>query len=242
MAKRRRKRRSRIGIPVVFALMLIMFMMIGLVAYGYINANRLRLPGNWYREIDITDQVKDSMEEYLGSATMGNEVDASLFMDKIVVTSEMVINKEGQMNESINRESYDMARAAADEALRSAVSSLLATRIQQNYIETDKSIDELVEETLGMSLSAYLKEYGPKLLPDYDELDGQYGMSADYEADREHMNISGTECDYAVASGMLVINYKDGAVVYHNKAVAEDKGNDQADSEVVLEIEELEGM
>lgn len=242
MAKRR-KRRSRIGIPVVIILMLIMVTMISVVAYWYINGDKLRLPGSWYREIDLTDTVKANMEEYLRSATLGNEVDANLFMDRIVITSELVITKDGQMNESIDAESYNKAKADAQEALKKAVSSLLATRIQQNYIETDMSIDELVEETLGMKLSEYLEQFGPQLIPAYNDLDSQYGMSADYEADREHMTISGENCEYAVAAGMLVIDYQNGAIVYHNKNSETDENEkQQIEIEVIRNVDDKEGM
>lgn len=241
MAKRRR--RSRVGIPVVIMLILVMLTMISVVAYWYINGDRLRLPGTWYRDIDITEDVKASMEEYLKGATLGNEVDTRLFIDKIVISSELVITKDGKMNESIDVNSYNEAKAKAQEAMKNAVSSLIATRIHQKFIDTDKSIDELVEETLGMNLSAYLEQFGPKLLPDYEELDKEYGMSADYEAGRETISISGQESEYAVAAGMLVIDYQNGAVVYHGKASEPVKVElEQINPEIVIDAEDKEGM
>jgi hypothetical protein len=57
-------------------------------------------------------------------------------------------------------------------------------------------------------------------MPTIEELEAIYGTDATYTADREKMiiSIAGSEdenCDYAITNGMLVIDRKEGGVIYH---------------------------
>lgn len=221
-----RRKKSMIALPVIIALVLIMIAMVGIIAYWYVNGNKLRLPGEWYREIDLTAQVQDEIEKYLDTATMGEEINVSKYLDEIIVESHLSVGEDGTIVESIDEMSYVEAKKKANDALEETVSDLIKLRIESNFIETDKKSRDLVKETFDMELANYLKEYGPKLMPTMEEMNGEYGMKAEYVADRETMTITSEEellCEYAVAGQMLVIDYPEGAVVYHSLSAANEK-------------------
>ncbi len=208
-------------------LFLILIMMTVTIVYWYVNGNKLRLPGDWYREIDVTSQVKESITDYLNEAMLGNEINVDDYVDSIKIKSNLIIRKDGFISEHIDNSSYYEASKQANEALNKAVADLIKLRIEKNYIETDESIDELIDETFGMKLTDYLKEYGPKLINGYETMDSEYGMDGTYQIDKDQMVISTYEgdvdCEYAVASRMLVLDYVNGSVVYHHSGKTEEK-------------------
>lgn len=224
----RKKKKRIIGLPIIISLVFVLIAMIGIIAYWYINGNKIRLPGEWYRQIDLTSQVKEGIEDYLNSATFGEEIEVDKYIDVVLVESHLSITDDGKLVEVIDDQSYADAKAKANDALKQAVSDLIQFRVEKNYIETDKTPEELVDETFGMDLSKYLSQYGPQLMPKYDELNAVYGVDATYEAERETIEIFSDEtvsCEYAVAGQMLVIDYPDKAAIYHSKK-AEKEGAD----------------
>lgn len=220
MKKKKKKRRSMA--PLIIIMSLILITVIGGGAFFYLNAYKLMLPGEWTREIDITDYAKEAAASYLSEAAFGDEISIEEYISDLKVTSMLQVTKEGEIVESLDRESYDQALKACQAGLEKAVSDLIERRIKESYIETDMSVDALINETFGMSLEGYLNEYGPKLIPDFEELEERYGSSAYYEASRDSIIIRNSETtdaeyNYAVSHGMLVIDYSDGAVVYYER-------------------------
>lgn len=216
----RRKRRS--GLPIILFLLILLLGVIAAGAFWYINGNKLMLPGEWSREIDITDQVLNEATSYIETAAFGDEVNMSDYIADIKLDSMLTVTKDGEIKEMLSEEQYNQQTAMCNEGLENAIRDLIARRIKDNYIDTDMSVDELIQETFGMSLSGYLESYGPKLMPDYSELSYEYGMSGYYEATKDGINIQYTDgnsvtCNYAVSHGMLVIDYSDGAVVYYER-------------------------
>lgn len=220
---RRKKRKKKIsGLPIIISLLVVLMTVIFGGCFFYINGNRLMLPGEWVREIDITDRVISAAEEYLQTAAYGDEIDTSAYFADIKVTSILTVTKDGSLAEVIDTESYNQAQDKCKSGLEAAVKDLIAKRIENTYIETNKSVDELVNETFKISLSEYLNQYGPVLMPDISEMESAYGRNASYEASREQIVITYADadvhsCNYAIAHGMLVVDYNDGAVVYHER-------------------------
>lgn len=218
---RRKKKRKRIsGLPIIIILILTLALLILGASYFYMNGNRLSLPGEWTREIDISDYAIKEAETYLQTAAYGDEVDVSKYIADVKVVSELTVTKDGIITERISKDSYDRAAALCMAGLEEAVRELIGKRIENTYIATDMSVDELVKETFNISLSDYLAEYGPTLIPDFTELENEYGRDVTYEATRDSMTITYSDgnvadCSYAVAHGMLVIDYKDGAAIYY---------------------------
>ena len=201
---------------------------IGAGAFFYINSNSMMLPGEWHRSIDLTDDVRRNMEDYLRGVLTEDEILECDFPASVEVDSKLVISKEGKMTERIDETSYYDAMTVTKEALKTAVVKTVEDKLKKSYIETDMTVEELVKEATGMELTDYLEKYGPKMMPTMDELSDLYGMDAEYSADRSSLNITDKTdvfvCDYALSHGMLVIDCKDGARVYHKdqKTAAEE--------------------
>ena len=218
--KKKRKRRS--AAPIMIIMFIIMATIVGGGIFLYVNANKLMLPGEWSREIDITTYAVDEAGRYLAQATFGDEVEMKEYISDVKLSNVLMVTKEGEITSTVDKDSYEYALSMCKSGLETAVRDLIDRRIKENYIETDMTVDELIGETFSMSLSEYLNQYAPKLLPDYEEFETDYGMSATYVADKDSITISseGAEdmvCNYAVSHGMLVIDYSDGAVVYYER-------------------------
>ena len=172
---------------------------IGAGAFFYINANRIGLVGQWHRSVNVTDEVSKSIQGYLREVLSEEEIAECNLPDKIEIDSRLVISKDGTMTETIDEVSYYDAQSLAKETLREAVIKVIEDKMQKTYIETDI--------------------YGPKMMPTMDELNSSYGMNATYVADRSSIEITkGSDvqnCDYALSNGMLVIDHKQDAAVYH---------------------------
>ena len=214
----RKKRRS--ALPIII---LLIFLIIGMATAGvllFLYGKTQMINGEWERKIDVTDTVRENIREYISEASLDEEINIDDYLNSIEIESRLTITKEGSMKEGISYESYYDANEQAYDALEKIVIKLLESRIKSNYIETDKSMDELVNETVGTDLRQYLTAHGPKLMPTIEELEAIYGTDATYTADREKMiiSIAGSEdenCDYAITNGMLVIDKKEGGVIYH---------------------------
>lgn len=220
MAKRKRRRRIS-GLPAIIVLLLLLVIGGSTWGFFYLNGNKLNLPGERYREIDVTAQVKQSAREYLNTAAFGDEIDIDQYFENLVIESKLTVTKEGQFTEKVSEEKHYEISEQARKGLEQAISDLITMRIKNNYIETSMTTEQLMQETFGMSLSEYLKQYGPELVPSYSKLNSEYGRNWSYVANRDVIMFDGeTEengTGYAVTHGMLVIDYKEGAVVYHDR-------------------------
>lgn len=220
MAKKKKRKRKISGLPAIIILMLLLIGVLTAGAVYYLFGNSLRLPGTWEREIDLTNQVRESIASYLSETAYGDEIDIRPYVDKISIKSTLTVTKESEWTEKIDSADYEEITQKANMALKQAVTELLSRRIKDSYIETDVSVGDLVKESTGMSLDAYLSTYGPSMLPSYEELSEKYGVTATYEADREYvtlfMPLSGDmEYTYMTAQGTLVIDGAEGTTVYH---------------------------
>ena len=214
----RKKKRSAILVIVLLIILIIGMATAGVLLFLYGKSQMLT--GEWERKIDVTDTVRENIRGYIAESTLIDEINIDDYLGTIEVESSLVIPKEGSMKEGISYESYYDANEKAYDALENIVTYLLESRIKSNYIETDMTTDELIKETVGTDLEQYLKAHGPVLMPTIEELESLYGTDASYTADREKIIISNTggdeeNCDYAITNGMLVIDRKDGGVIYH---------------------------
>jgi len=219
MAKRKRRRRIS-GLPAIIILFILLVAGAVTWAFFYFNGNKMNLPGEWYREIDLTEVARENAKQYIETAEFGNDIDIDMYFENLVVESKLEVTKEGRFVEKVDEAQYYSIEELAREGLKKAVCDLISMRIKNNYIETNMTPEELVKETFGMDLSEYLRKYGPELIPSYSTINEQYGSDTVYTADRDSIVLGeeGTaKNSYAVTHGMIVIDYKEGAVVYHER-------------------------
>lgn len=211
------RRKKRVNIPAII-LTLITLLIMGGCVFIYLFGNQTMLQGEWQREIDITDYAVDAITEYLGQ-TLSEKQEVWSEDTPLTVKVSLKITKEGEWIQTVDEASYNEALARAKNVLTDKVSDSLKQKIDEAYIKTDKSVDELINEATGMELSKYLEEYGPKLLPSIGELSEMYGVSATYEATRDSIsrNNAGEESvfGYVVTQDILVIDKTEETAIYH---------------------------
>ena len=220
MAKKR-KRRSRAGLIISLILSLVLIAVISLGLYWYMFANVKALPGQWSRNIDITNNTVVNITDYMREAAMGDEIDVASLVGQMNVKIILTVDKDGKWLQQVDFESYNNCERQAKNALKQAVEQLIKNRMEKSYIENDRSIEEMVKDTVGMSLDSYLDKYGPQIIVSYDSLQNEYNIDTNYEADRNTITFISVEGDksyeYAVANGMLAVDYGTESVIYHKE-------------------------
>lgn len=218
--ERKRRKRNRAGIWISLVLILVMTIVIAAGAYWYMYANVKALNGKWNRAVDITNETVVNITKYLNEAALGNEIVVTEYVGRLTIEIDLEIDRDGNWIQSVNYDSYEHSKQQAKKALKQAVEDLIMARIDRSYIETSASADELVEKTIGMKLDSYLDKYAPEIITPYETLQEKYSVSMKYEADRNKitfLDVAGDESyNYAVANGMLAIDYGTESVIYHS--------------------------
>lgn len=223
MSRKKRRRRNQAIIILVLSLLLISGLIYEL--YNSLFSNKLMLKGEWYRNMDMNAYVEDAIEDYLKTAALGEEIEIEQYLDGLQIRTNLIISKDGIMEETIDEESYEICKANAYNALAAAVDELVKKRMDMVNVTTSKDLSTLSMQATGMNTTEYLKEYGPKLLPGLDELKESMEYTRSYESDSHIIKIDVTddgettqkECEYLISHGTLVIDYGDESFVYHKK-------------------------
>lgn len=129
---------------------------------------------SWLQDIEAVSISLEDMESYMQDLTI-----------QVDLTLEQTANAEGTFRCNVSPESYDACNQAAYEAFAEAFLELLARRLcMAGYTgSTDReAMEELVNETFGMSTVSYLMSYGPALLPSLEDMQAGYDGSGTYRA------------------------------------------------------------
>lgn len=225
--KKRKKGRIIFNILIFFLFLTVL----GMGIFSHFFLNILILIGEWDRNIDVTDIVKDKIFTYIGSSNIPEGFNLDEYVPKIEIKSRLTITGDGRFEEKIDDSSYYDAQRKAAGALSKAVIEVLNNKIDEVYINTDVSTEELIGQATGMKMNDYLNKYGPDLLPELSLLNEESSISAEYLADRSTIFITvqgkELECEYAIADNMLAIDYEDGARIYYSAKDRERKANEE---------------
>lgn len=220
----RRKRRPRFcdTILIIFLLVVILTLVsTGIAAYCLQNSRQL--PGVYTTKIDMTEQVIERINRYLDDASLGNETDARDYVEKVEYKLTLTLGADHSYREELKEEDYEKALSDAEGALKKALKSLAAERLQMVSLEAPDDVEALLQDAVGMNFDDYLKQYGPELLPDREELSAEYSARGSYMADREKMTVTWedgrvTEYGYLVSDRMLVLLSDTEEYVYTREA------------------------
>ena len=220
MKKKRRRRKTAIAPIIILTLIILIMGTFG--AYYYFFNNRRILTGSWKQKVTITDTVIGNMEDYLSEATFGKDIDPSEYVDDISIELTLRLNKDGSYEITLEDEDVDDCRAKACDALNEAMKELILKRLEISELSEGEDVDALIEETIGMSLSDYLNEYGPELLPETEELKLEYCESGSFTADRNYIYLTGGDsvsepCSYLVSDSALAIIRNNRQYVYERE-------------------------
>lgn len=216
-----RKRRGNIGVVIVFVIMLLL--MSGMAFYFLTGSERAMKNNKWGRNIDLTSQVVSKASEWIGVARMGDEVDVSAYVPEIKASVVLSFDSAGNWTETLDEESLNRCNELANAAIKDAFMAVLSKRLEAAGC-SEGDIDSLILSALGMSLDDYFKEYGPNLLPTYEELSAEVSKEGHYKLkggklyrsfDAYVVAVDGVEEDFVCNSAALAIASEgDEAILY----------------------------
>ena len=177
---------------IVLLLILSLSISTAFLAYlHFFKSDNRSLSGEWIAELDLTEQAAVAAFIWLQDieAVSVSLEDVESCMRKLTIQVDLRLeattDSEGTFRCSILPESYNVCEQDAYEAFAEVFRELLAERLcMADYAGgTEKEdIEDLVNETFGMSTVSYLRTCGPALLPSLDDLQLQYDGSGTYEA------------------------------------------------------------
>ena len=180
-AGRKKKRRKRIlWWPIVlFACIAIASGICSLFLIFSERTETMRaIRGNWYRKVDLTDDSVDAAQEWIKEALMSDSVDVSEFLAELELPVYLTF-AEGEWQQEVREDDYLVLEEKSLSGMTESFRSLIETRLERAGIE-NFDIDGLMEKAVGMDLKTYLSEYGPDLLPEYEELSSDFNAQGSY--------------------------------------------------------------
>lgn len=180
----RRKRKKRHSKAPVIILSILLLLVVSAGAAYYFFGNLLMLPGQWHRNIDITDSITLTIENYLREAAGGSEIRVSDYLEEQNLDYSITLNKDGTFWADISDSSYEECQKAAKDALRECVLALMKNRMELSSIDIETSTEDIVAEALGMSIDEYLNTYAPELLPPLSDYKNEYFQIGTFTCER----------------------------------------------------------
>ena len=167
----------------------IKYTLIGVIALtAFIFAGCGRNPakafyGTFKSSVDISGYVRENADEWTSTALMSELIDSDDIIANIRLNVIIRFNEDGSWTMKADESSYEDTVSDAYEKMTVLVRELLKLRLEAAG-ETeydDDALDELTEETLGMTLSEYVDEYVTDIVPSFDELSKIYDTDGKYE-------------------------------------------------------------
>lgn len=201
-------------IPIIVFIALAGLLFGGLFVYKKFIYKDTAFIGKWTRQVDVTDFTTDIMDIWLDDALVGDL--AEYGDERIVISINLTINANGSWSESVDEASYAAAQAQALKVAAAGLTSFLEKRLASAEVNPEsigKSVEELVQEAIGMSAEEYIAGYGPELLPSLEDLNKAYSHSGDYKVEKGVLARTGLGTEtvyeiYSVQDDFLLISGK----------------------------------
>lgn len=201
-------------IPVVVFIALAVILFGGFFVYKKFLYKDTAYVGKWTRQVDVTDFVTDIMDIWLDDALVGDL--AEYGDERVCISVNFVMNANGSWSESVDEVSYAQAQNQALKIAAAGLTSFLEKRLASAEITPEsvgKTVEELVQEAIGMSAEEYIADYGPQLLPTIADLNNTYCHSGSYKVENGVLARTGLGDDtvyeiYSVQDNFLLISGK----------------------------------
>lgn len=174
------------GLRIVITVLVLMLGLLGGFAFEKFRPKidpMEHLSGEWTRSVDVSDRIVANAENWLedveGVTVTVEDLKETFGSLTIEVVERYVSDDAGYMvcQREVSKESYDACSLKAYEGMKKAFEGIIYTRLLAAGISTDEiemDIQELYEEVIGMSMEEYLYQYGPVLVPSYEELSKEF--------------------------------------------------------------------
>ena len=204
-----------------FALVLFLVFLLLLGLAACLILQRLQSPsravvGRWRMELDCTDDAVSRAERWLRDAKLGDQVAAAACFPSLHVDVVLTLRRDGSWERSLDEASYETAQSAAVDGMAASARQLLRLRVAATGRGggPDEYAEQLIQDALGMSSSAYFASYGPQLLPSPEELRGRWAGSGKWTIADGRIDLGGGPVDFLISDRLLVLTGSDGTEVY----------------------------
>lgn len=166
-----------------------------------------KLPGTWTMNVDLTDEVVKTADDWLGNAILGNKVSLRDHTDGLLLPVYFEIAEDGTCSTYIRQEDYDALADESYTAFADAMNELLTMRLKDAGVEADAAkLDEYVKNAVGSDTAEYLKANAPSIMPEYENVFMIYSKEGTYMIEKETITIDGTVYDYLVNDTTLMLH------------------------------------
>ena len=163
--------------------------------------------GSFVTSVDISPLVCERVDEWMDTALMREFIDSDDIITDIELELEVSFDREGNWNQSVVQQSYEKCKNVAFYRIENLVKELLILRInaagEGEY--SDDELNALVQETIGMSLSDYVREYIADAMPSLDELRTTYDSHGIYEVDGNVLIRDGMREEFIAGDNSIVL-------------------------------------
>ncbi len=208
----------------LIAFLVILVLLLAALAGGlifYIRVPKDRLPvGSYERYFDLGDTADEKAKAFLSEAVMGDEATFSPDKKADSIRLLLSVSKDGVLKRSIDPGSYKEAGDALTDELVRAFRSLIGLRIEKAGLGdiSDDEIDRLFQDEFGMSIADYISQYGPEMLPPFEDLSGRFDATARCKAeDGQLVFPDGTKIGFLMNDDLLVLQYESGETEVYTK-------------------------
>ena len=204
-----------------FALVLFLVFLLLLGLAACLILQRLQSPsravvGRWRMELACTDDAVSRAESWLRDAQLGDRVEAAELFPALHVDVVLTLRRDGSWERSLDEASYAAAQSAAVDGMAASARQLLRLRVAATGRGggPDEYAEQLMQDALGMSSSAYFASYGPQLLPSPDQLREHWNGSGAWTIADGRIDLGGGPVDFLVGDSLLVLSGPEGTEVY----------------------------
>lgn len=181
----RRKKKNYNTIAIVIAVIATVLMLATLTVIGFITYNKYinkSLSGTYYRDMDITESTMNNIKSWLGEDASFEEKAIKL---RIILKISDVENEDKSVTHnyeiSLDEDSYNQAVASANSILEEGLGNLINVRAEGVGLTVPGSVDDAAKGAMGLTLSEYIEQYGPKVIEDFAVLKEQHDKSGTYD-------------------------------------------------------------
>lgn len=212
----KKKKTSKVGILI---LSFIILLCIGGFAYYYFLGNSYLIEGKWVGRTDYSNDVINSVKDYLAGIEGIENINIDEQFENISIKTVFLINSSDTYEKVVDEDSYNVALDNAKSGLKTLMQELLTIELDSYEVKTDATIEELIQEMLGMSLDEYLEQHGPQLLPSLSDISEKENSSGTYDYSRDNLKLkdsNGNEASvpYLVSDDLLVLSVDGTEYIY----------------------------
>lgn len=180
MSKRRKLRILSVLTPILTIAVIALCLIIGMLFYKqYKESKEIK-----YEYVSMTEEAAARAYVWLNDIE-NNELSYDEIKDcmgqfnlELVLTPSKT---KGEYDRAIAENAYEYCVSQAEEGLEKAYKKAVINRLiaadyelDHNSIPTDETVESLMKDTFGISVSEYLKKMNVKLLPSNDELNSMF--------------------------------------------------------------------